>query len=247
MRKLAIITSKGGTGKTTTAISFAHACAMMGKKTLAVDCDAQGSLSLSFGLNGAQGLSDLLLTDRVDIYSVRPNLYLVGSGRSDIYLVERYLVQQSDSEYPLANALERFEGVELVILDCSPSINVVNSNVLCYADSVLIPASMDYFAMEGAALTMRIIDEMVAETGKKIEVLGILPTFYDGRTRISKTILEQLREKYKDKVFNTVIRINTQIRESQLHHKTIFEYAPYSSGAYDYYCFAREALDRLNG
>ncbi len=247
MHKLAIITSKGGTGKTTTAINFAHACAMMGKKTLAVDCDAQGSLSLSFGLNGAQGLSDLLLTDRVDIYSVRPNLYLVGSGRSDIYLVERYLVQQSAAEYPLAAALERFEGVEIVILDCSPSINVVNSNILCYADKVLIPASMDYFAMEGAALTIRIVDEIAAATRKRIDVLGILPTFYDGRTRISKTILEQLKSKYDKMVFDTMIRINTQIKESQLHHKTIFEFAPYSSGAYDYYCFAREALGRLNG
>jgi chromosome partitioning protein len=85
MRKIAVITSKGGTGKTTTSINFGHAAAMMGKRTLMVDCDAQGSLSLAFGLNGVQGLSDLLLTDRVDIYNVRQNLFLVGSGKSDIY------------------------------------------------------------------------------------------------------------------------------------------------------------------
>jgi chromosome partitioning protein len=247
MRKIAIITSKGGTGKTTTAINFAHALAMMGKKTLLVDCDAQGSLSLSFGLNGVQGLSDLLLTDRVDIYNVRPNLFLVGSGKGDIYLVERYLAQQAQDEYPLAKALERFTGVELIILDCSPSINVINSNILGYVDSVLIPVSMDYFAMEGASLTLKILAEVKAAVKRDIEVLGILPTFFDVRTKISKTILSELKERYKDKVFETSIRINTQIKESQMYHKTIFEYAPYSYGAYDYYRFAKEALQKLNG
>jgi chromosome partitioning protein len=247
MHKIAVITSKGGTGKTTTSINFAHAAAMMGKRTLIVDCDAQGSLSLAFGLNGVQGLSDLLLTDRVDIYNIRQNLFLVGSGKSDIYLVERYLVQQADIEYPLAKALSRFTGVDLAILDCSPSINIVNSNVLNYVDSVLIPVSMDYFAMEGVALTLKIVDEIVNVSKRNIQILGILPTFFDGRTKISKTILGEIRDRYSDRVFETIIRINTQIKESQLYHKTIFEYAPYSYGAYDYYRFAREALQKLSG
>lgn len=247
MYKIAVITSKGGTGKTTTSINFAHAAAMMGKRTLMVDCDAQGSLSLAFGLNGVQGLSDLLLTDRVDIYNVRQNLFLVGSGKSDIYLVERYLVQQADIDYPLAKALGRFTGVDLAILDCSPSINIVNSNVLNYVDSVLIPVSMDYFAMEGVALTLKIVDEIVTDTKRDIQILGILPTFFDSRTKISKTILGEIKGKYGDKVFESMIRINTQIKESQLYHKTIFEYAPYSYGAYDYYRFAKEALQKVSG
>ena len=247
MHKIAVITSKGGTGKTTTSINFAHAAAMMGKRTLMVDCDAQGSLSLAFGLNGVQGLSDLLLTDRVDIYNVRQNLFLVGSGKSDIYLVERYLVQQADIDYPLAKALDRFTGVDIAILDCSPSINIVNSNVLHYVDSVLIPVSMDYFAMEGVALTLRIVDEIVNDSKRSIQILGILPTFFDGRTKISKTILGEIKGKYGEKVFESMIRINTQIKESQLYHKTIFEYAPYSYGAYDYYRFAKEALQKLSG
>jgi chromosome partitioning protein len=247
MHKIAVITSKGGTGKTTTSINFAHAAAMMGKRTLMVDCDAQGSLSLAFGLNGVQGLSDLLLTDRVDIYNVRPNLFLVGSGKSDIYLVERYLVQQADIDYPLSKALDRFTGVDLAILDCSPSINIVNSNVLNYVDSVLIPVSMDYFAMEGVALTLKIVDEIVNVSKRSIQILGILPTFFDGRTKISKTILGEIKGKYGERVFESMIRINTQIKESQLYHKTIFEYAPYSYGAYDYYRFAKEALQKLNG
>jgi chromosome partitioning protein len=74
-----------------------------------------------------------------------------------------------------------------------------------------------------------------------------LPTFFDSRTKISKTILGEVKEKYGDKVFESMIRINTQIKESQLYHKTIFEYAPYSYGAYDYYRFAKEALQKLSG
>ncbi|MCD6163580.1 MAG: ParA family protein [candidate division Zixibacteria bacterium] len=246
MHKIAIIASKGGTGKTTTAINFAHAVALMGQKVLLVDSDSQGSASLAFDLNGVQGLSDLLLSGQVDIYDVRPNLYLVGSGRSDIFLVERYLAQQLETDYPLAKALERFTGVDIVILDCSPSINIINSNVLCYVDTVLIPVSMDYFALEGAGLTLKLIREMSKNLDKEIQLLGILPTFFDVRTKISKTILNNLRERYKNKVFDSTIRVNTQIKESQMNNKTIFEYAPYSHGAYDYYRFVKEALKRLS-
>jgi len=245
MYKIAITASKGGTGKTTTAINFAHAAALMDKKVLLVDCDSQGSASLAFDLNGVQGLSDLLLTGQVDIYNVRTNLYLVGSGRSDIYMVERYLAQQDVNEFPLAKALGRFTGIDIIILDCSPSINIINSNILSYVDSVLIPVSMDYFALEGAALTLKIIKETGLNCGKDINLLGILPTFYDVRTKISKRILGDLKEKYGDNVFDTTIRVNTQIKESQLSRQTIFEYAPYSHGAYDYYRFVKEALDRL--
>ncbi|MCP4581244.1 MAG: ParA family protein [candidate division Zixibacteria bacterium] len=245
MYKIAVTASKGGTGKTTTAINFAHAAALMDIKVLLVDCDSQGSASLAFDLNSVQGLSDLLLAGQVDIYNIRPNLYLVGSGRSDIYMVERYLAQQNEYEYPLARALGRFTGIEMIILDCSPSINIINSNILSYVDSVLIPVSMDYFALEGAALTLKIIKDANANRDNDINLLGILPTFFDVRTRISKKILEDLKEKYSDKVFDTAIRVNTQIKESQMNRKTIFEYAPYSHGAYDYYRFVKEALDRL--
>lgn len=247
MHSIAVIASKGGTGKTTTAINFAHAASLMTKKVLLVDCDSQGSASLAFDLNGVQGLSDLLLTDKVDIYNVRPNLYLVGSGQSDIFMVERYLAQQGEDEYPLGKALGRFTGVDLIILDCSPSINIINSNILSYADKILIPVSMDYFALEGAGLTLKIVKEAGINNKKEICLLGILPTFFDIRTKISRTILADLKERYGDKVFETTIRINTQIKESQMNKKTIFEYAPYSHGAYDYYRFVKEALIRLDG
>ena len=246
MYKIAIIATKGGTGKTTTAINLAHAASLMGQKTLLIDSDYQGSTSMAFELNGAQGLSDLLLCDQVDIYDVRPNLYLVGSGKSDIFMVERYLAQQPENEYPLAKALTRFTGVDMIILDCSPSINIINSNILSYVDSVLIPVSMDYFALEGAALTIKLVNDIAVNIEKDIQILGILPTFFDVRTRISKKILNELQERYKERVFETVIRVNTQIKESQMNKKTIFEYSPYSHGAYDYYRFGKEVLNRLN-
>jgi chromosome partitioning protein len=105
---------------------------------------------------------------------------------------------------------------------------------------------MDYFALEGAGLTLKVIKESGRITNREVEVLGFLPTFFDARTKISKTILDELTGKYQEKVFETPIRVNTQIKEAQMNHKTIFEYAPYSHGAYDYYRFVKEALDRLS-
>jgi len=212
-----------------------------------IDCDPQGSASVAFGIEGDKGLADLMLEGKVDIFQVRPNLYLLPSGRKRLAELEMALASRPDRMERLKNALARLGGVEWVILDCSPSINIVNLNALGFADFLLIPSSLDYFSLEGVKTTVDLIADVRANGASKLEIVGVLPTFYDKRTSVSKLALESLRNSYGTLVFNTEIRFNTEIKKSQWFRKTIFEYAPYSHGAYDYFKLSREVLERLQG
>jgi chromosome partitioning protein len=133
MIKLAISTSKGGTGKTTTAINLGHGLALSGKRVLIIDCDPQGSASSAFGIESSRGLVDLMVEGIVDIFKVRPNLYLLPSGRKKLAELEMKLATRSDRNKVLSNSLSRLTGCDCVILDCSPSINIINLNALEYA------------------------------------------------------------------------------------------------------------------
>jgi chromosome partitioning protein len=202
---------------------------------------------VAFGIEGDKGLADLMLEGKVDIFQVRPNLYLLPSGRKRLAELEMALASRPDRMERLKNALARLGGVEWVILDCSPSINIVNLNALGFADFLLIPSSLDYFSLEGVKTTVDLIADVRANGASKLEIVGVLPTFYDKRTSVSKLALESLRNSYGSLVFNTEIRFNTEIKKSQWFRKTIFEYAPYSHGAYDYFKLSREVLERLQG
>jgi chromosome partitioning protein len=245
MIKLAISTSKGGTGKTTTAINLGHGLALSGKRVLIIDCDPQGSASSAFGIESSRGLVDLMIEGKVDIYKVRPNLYLLPSGRKKLAELEMNLAARSDRNRIMNRSLSRLTGCDCVILDCSPSINIINLNAFEYADYLLIPSSLDYFSLEGVKTTLDLRKEMGKDGNGSLEIVGVLPTFYDKRTTVSKLALEDLRKSYGDMVFRTEIRNNAQIRKSQWFKKTIFEYAPYSYGAYDYFNLSKEFLERL--
>jgi len=245
MIKLAISTSKGGTGKTTTAINLGHGLALAGKRVLIIDCDPQGSASSAFGVGSSSGLVDLMIEGKVDIFKVRPNLYLLPSGRKKLAELEVKLAARDDRNKILNNSLSRLTGCDCVILDCSPSINIINLNALEYADYLLIPSSLDYFSLEGVKTTIDLKKEFDNNGNGKLEIIGVLPTFYDRRTTVSRLALEDLRSNYGEMVFNTEIRNNAQIKKSQWFKKTIFEYAPYSYGAYDYFNLSKEFLERL--
>lgn len=247
MNRLAVLTSKGGTGKTTTAINLGHGLALSGKRVLIIDCDPQGSASAAFGIKSERGLVDLLIDGRIDILKIRPELYLLPSGRKRLAELEIRMAHRQDRNELLKRALCRLSGCDWVILDCSPSINIINLNALRFADYLLIPSSLDYLSLEGVETTIEITGEVSNGADEKIEILGVLPTFYDRRTVVSRLALEYLRTRYGKLVFKTEIRSNAQIKKSQWYRKTIFEYAPYSFGAYDYFNLAAEVLQRIRG
>jgi chromosome partitioning protein len=244
LRKIAIITSKGGTGKTTTAINLGHGLALCGKRVLIIDCDAQRNVAIAFDVRGKRTLCDLLQYGEVDVIEARKNLYIVDSGGRELAETEMILAGKSSRERRLDLALKNLRGCDVVICDCSPTINLININAITFADEVIIPISMDYLAQAGARQTMQIVDEINEHSASKTSIMGLLPTFYDARTRLSKEVLESLKERFREDLFDTVIRVNTSLREAPSFNQSIFEYSPMSRGALDYYQLTEEFLSR---
>ena len=122
---------------------------------------------------------------------------------------------------------------DYVIIDCGPSLNLLNQNALSYADEVIIPVTCDYLALVGVKQVLRTIKDVERHLGHAVRVSAVLPTFYDGRTRLAREVLETLQGHFKHKCLEP-IRHNTRLAEAPSHRKTIFEYAPTSHGAADY-------------
>ncbi|MCD6380028.1 ParA family protein [bacterium] len=243
MKKYAIMTMKGGTGKTTTAVNLAHGLALSGKKVLLIDCDPQRNAAITFGNEGKRGLSSLLRTGDVDILQVRDNLFLIDSGGADLVEVELLLGKERDREKRMVKALSNLKGSDYVICDCPPSLNLININILAFSDEIVIPLSLDYLSQAGASQTIGMIKEVKWLISKKTINFTILPTFFDSRTNISKLVLEDIRTRFPEGVFNTVIRVNTALREAPGSNETIYEHAPLSRGAFDYYRLTEEILN----
>jgi chromosome partitioning protein len=243
MKKFAVMTMKGGTGKTTTTVNIAHGLSLCGKRVLLVDCDPQRNVAATFGVRTSRGLDRLLTTGDVEIIQVRENLFMIDSGGRRLVEVELSLGRMKRRERRLADALEHLKGCDYVICDCPPSVNLINVNALAYSDEVIIPVSMDYLSQTGAVQTIEIIEEIQRHSGSGSIKFNILPTFYDARTKISGLVLDQIREQFDGKIYDTVIRINTALREAPGHNKTIYEHAPLSRGAFDYYRLTEEILE----
>lgn len=245
MIRIAVVTAKGGTGKTTTAINLSHGLALSGKRVLLIDCDPQGNIAAAFGVEPKRGLADLLTSGEVDISPLRPGLFLIDSGNQRLAEAELFLAGEPRRERRLTDALQGLRGSDVVICDCSPSINLLNLNALAFADWAVIPVTMDYFAMLGARSTVTMMKQVEKVLERQTDTLGILPTFYDQRTRISRQMNESLMAEFGSRMFATRIRTNVQLREAQAVQKTIFEHAPYSSGALDYFLLTKEVLKKL--
>lgn len=247
MRSFAVMTMKGGTGKTTTAVSLAHGLSLSGRRVLLVDCDPQRNVAVTFGVENGKGLSQLLLTGDVDIVQVREKFFVIDSGGRRLVDVEMRLGSMQGRENRLREALRHLKGCDYVICDCPPSMNLINVNVLAYCELVIVPVAMDFLSQVGACQTMEIIDEIAGLADRPSIDFRILPTFYDSRTRISREVLEDLRTRFADRVFETVIRINTALREAPAGNRTIYEHAPLSRGSYDYYRLTEEVMGMEEG
>ncbi|MBA3392736.1 MAG: ParA family protein [Deltaproteobacteria bacterium] len=239
-RRIAILNQKGGTGKTTTAVNLAAGLAERENDVLLIDTDAQGNVGVSLGVNGEKSLYHVLV-DGVDPTEsgvpVRKHLDVITSdstlAAAEIWLARQNTDARSKMLFKRLNLMQVSRRYDFVIIDCGPSLNLLNQNALSYVDEVIIPVTCDYLSLVGVKQVLRTIKDVERHLGHAVRVSAVLPTFYDGRTRLAREVLETLQGHFKQKCLEP-IRLNTRLAEAPSHKKTIFEYAPTSHGAADY-------------
>jgi chromosome partitioning protein len=244
MRKIAIALSKGGVGKTTTAINLAAGLARQGRRVLLVDMDTQGQVAKSLGAQPAAGLAEMVM-ERLDpdqvLTEVRPGIWLLGGGRSLTGLKRVIERQDFGGERTLAEALAPLEGrFDLVLLDTAPAWDTLAVNALFYAGEVLIPVALEVMALQGMIEFVRALGP-IQKYHPGLAIRYIVPTFMDRRVKKSDEILAQLRGYYPALVCDP-IRYNVRLSEAPGYSQTIFEYAPQSSGAQDYQLLTERIL-----
>jgi chromosome partitioning protein len=239
-RRIAILNQKGGTGKTTTAVNLAAGLAERANEVLLIDTDAQGNVGVSLGVAGEKSLYHVMVegaNPEDAAVPVRKHLDVITSdatlAAAEIWLARQTTEARSKMLSKRISAMPVSRRYDYVIIDCGPSLNLLNQNALSYVDEVIIPVTCDYLALVGVKQVLRTIKDVERHLGHAVRVSGVLPTFYDGRTRLAREVLETLQGHFKVKCLEP-IRLNTRLAEAPSHKKTIFEYAPVSHGAADY-------------
>ena len=239
-RRIAILNQKGGTGKTTTAVNLAAGLAERDLEVLLIDTDAQGNVGVSLGVAGEKSLYHVLVegAEPMDVaVPVRGHLDVITSdatlAAAEIWLARQNSDQRSRVLTKRLNLMQVSRHYDYVVIDCGPSLNLLNQNALSYVDEVIIPVTCDYLALVGVKQVLRTIKDIERHLGHAVRISAVLPTFYDGRTRLAREVLETLQGHFKNKCLEPV-RMNTRLAEAPSHKKTIFEYAPISHGAADY-------------
>ena len=252
---IAIANQKGGCGKTTTCINLSAALAKMDLNVLIIDLDAQSQASLGIGIN-TDDLKYSIYDVMVKNLELESAIVPTGIQNLDIAPASSML---TGAQLEIANLLGRewilrtsidkmintgTRNYDYIIMDCSPSLNLTAINGLASAQFILIPAQTHYFSLEGMKDLLSTIKIVKERLNPKLQILGILTTLFDIRTRINKEILAQMRNYFGDKVFNTVIHNNIKLVEAQVHKKSIHEFAPNSNGARDYLALSEEIVSR---
>jgi chromosome partitioning protein len=244
---IAIANEKGGVAKTTTTLSLGGALVEAGNEVLLIDLDAQANLSLGLGMTPGDlrhSIADVILNSESLVSVSRetsiPGLEIVPAS-ADISLAERFLPVRRNYEYILKNALGKLNHYDFILLDCPPSLGAVTWNALTAADFVIAPTQPEYFSAHGLRNVMAMIRHVRQQTNPGL-VYFILVTMMDRRNRIHRTLIEQLRNTFGEGLINTVIEVDTKLRESIIAGLPITHYIKSSRGAIQYRALAQEII-----
>lgn len=235
-KRIAVFNHKGGTGKTTTAINLAAGMAEMGRRVLLIDADGQGNVGASLGIAGQRTLYHVLVNGAraSDVaVPVREGLDVLTSNET-LAAAELFLAERPNRDRIMRERLgDACRDYDTVVIDCAPALSLMNQNAMVYADSVVVPVACDYLSLVGVKQVLRTIRNVRELLQHDVQLLGVLPTFFDVRTRISREAILTLRQHFEARCYDP-IRINTKLREAPSAKQTIFEYAASSHGAEDY-------------
>jgi len=253
-RVISVANQKGGVGKTTTAINLGTALAAIKQRVVIIDLDPQGNASTGLGVPPADRqvtAFDILVGDEplqnALTKTVVPGLQIVPS---DVLLsgAELELANDNRRSYRLKRAIENYaadahrDGIDYILIDCPPSLNVLTVNALTASDSILVPLQCEFFALEGLTQLLKTVERVRGHLNAKLDIQGLVLTMYDSRNNLSAEVAADVREHFGDKVYKTVIPRNVRVSEAPSMGKPVLLYDLSCAGSKAYVALAKEVV-----
>lgn len=241
---ISILNHKGGTAKTTTTLNLGKALHLLGYKILLIDLDPQANLSQSLGIEDESETITEVFNQSSQNLPIRriDEFFDLVPASLELSAVEPSLYTNIRSYLMLKKKLEPIqEGYDFILIDCPPSLGILTQNSLIASDKVLITVQAQYLALKGLETVYALIASIKENLNHNISILGLVVTQVN-HTKLSKEIIQSLKDSFQNKVFETPIRQNVALAEASLNRKDIFTYSPESYGAIDYMNLAKEIL-----
>ncbi len=256
MKAFAILSLKGGVGKTTVVGNLGGALSMLGKKVLLIDLDPHNDLTYCHGVDPFQikGVEFLLEKDLKFsdvVIEKSDNLHLLPGGKKLKNLelsLSNIFVKAKDTYfcYLLRNLLKPLENeYDYVLIDCPPAAGFLTINALVCVENVMMPVQCQYLGLEATKKTMSLISRVRKFNKLNRQSLTVVPTMYDVRNRLSGKVVEKLHQQFEDAVTETRLRVNVALAEAPAYGQSIFEYCPDSHGARDFLSLAGEIIQKF--
>jgi chromosome partitioning protein len=252
---IAVANQKGGVGKTTTAVNVSACLALIGKNVLLLDIDPQANATSGVGLEKIEGasaygplLGEGTLAEKIqktafDRLSIIPSEVDLCGAELELARMENHLQRVRNALEPIRTSGQ----FDVILIDCAPSLGILTLNAFAATEGLLVPLQCEYYALEGISMIHRVIGQL-RDNGinPNLELLGVVMTMFDGRTRLSQQVVEEVRKHFGEKVFDTVIPRTTRLAEAPSHGKPVIHYDKYSAGAAAYEVLTEEIVKRLD-
>lgn len=249
VKVIAIANQKGGVGKTTTAVNLAACLAELGKKVLLIDIDPQGNSTSGLGFNKGtikRCVYDALVNDvPLDSIVVQTEIDNLKLLPATIQLAgaEIELVSMMSREGKLKRALDKSKfAYDYVLIDCPPSLGLLTINSLTAANSVIVPIQCEFYALEGLTQLMNTVSLVQKNLNPILTLEGVVLTMFDARTNLSIQVVDEVKNHFRHKVYQTIIPRNVRLSEAPSHGQPVIKYDPKSKGAEVYFDLAREVI-----
>lgn len=254
-RKITIANQKGGVGKTTSTVNLAWSLSLLGMKVLVIDLDPQGNASTALNAVHHAGtpssyevlLNEMTVDQVMQANEENENIYAVPAT-IDLAGAEINLVNEVRREYRLSSAISdewiEEHGFDYVFIDCPPSLGLLTINAMTAVDEVLIPIQCEYYALEGVSQLIDNIAMIRESLNQNLHISGVLLTMYDGRTRLSQNVSDDVRTHFGSVVLDNHIPRNVKVSEAPSYNMTVLQYDGGAPGALAYYDAAKEFAQR---
>lgn len=243
---------KGGVGKTTSVINIATVIAGFGKKVLLIDLDSQGNATSGVGIEKNENEStayQLLVENSNPVESIKKtaieNLWVIPSN-AHLAGAEMHLINQEKREYVLKEQLNKISGdYDYIFLDCPPSLGLISINALTSSGYIIIPLQCEYYALEGLGQLLNTYQLVKKNLSPELELGGVILTMADVRTNLTQQVIEEVRNYFKEKVFQSIIPRSVKLSEAPSFGKPAVIYDPHNRGSIAYMELGREFLTRF--